>query len=195
MGVLARLFRSERTFATILGETRRDIFQMYAVARPSDAQQMRAAVYLCIAGMAILNDLGCGVRPDLQERVPARVRNAIDKLVQHTKELTKHLQMRVSELSDDEQELQALLCDFPAEAKVNGSTTLNGLAAFEALYFTNVEKLMNKILSHSQGPFGVPGYASMVVADRVFGTGKSREHAAELVMRFTQFMGELGEMV
>ena len=54
---------------------------------------------------------------------------------------------------------------------------------------------MKEILSHTQGPFGVPGYAGIVVADGVFGTGAPKGHFPGMVMRLTQFMEELGEMI
>ena len=113
----------KKTIAAILVSTRRDILKIYGVIKPTDAHQMKAAVYICIAGIAILNELGGG-----------RSRRLIDKIVEETKELTKPLSMRVGELANSKEDLGKILAGFPKALGIIESTTLNGLAAFEALY-------------------------------------------------------------
>ena len=129
---------------------------------------MKASVYLCISGMAILNDLGGG-----------KLQHAIDALVNETRELTKPYSMRVDELSNNDEQLKKILRDFPKEAQVTGTTRVDGLGAFEALYFSMGEELMNDILAHTGGPMGAPGYASVIAVDGIFGEGKSQEHFME----------------
>jgi hypothetical protein len=51
--------------------------------------------------------------------------------------------MRVSELANDKQELKEILADFPSEIVITASTFINGLAAFDALYQTKVERVVN----------------------------------------------------
>ena len=78
---------------------------------------------------------------------------------------------------------------------MNESTMLNGLAAFEALYFVKGKKLMKDILNHRDGEFGVPGYATIVVADGIFGKGTSIEKFVEVLMRLNVFAEELSEAI
>lgn len=164
--------------------TQEGIFDIYGVDQPTDAQKMKASVYLCISGIAILNDLGGG-----------QLRRAIDRLVEETRELTKPLSMRVEELSNNTEQLEKILADFPKEIEITGSTKVNGLAAFEALYFSMGEELMNDILSHKGGPMGVPGYAAIVVADGIFGEGRSKENFMEVSMQLLNFMKKLIEVI
>ena len=144
----------------------------------------KASVYLCISGIAILNDLGGG-----------QLRNAIDNLVNETRELTKPLKMRVGELANDAEQLERIISDFPNDIQITESTTVNGLAAFEALYFSLGQDLMNDILSHNQGPMGTPGYAAIVVADGIFGEGKARDKYMEVSMELLNFTKELAEAI
>ena len=194
MSFLNKLFgnKGNKNLALILMSTRRDIFNIYGVIKPTDAQKMKASVYLCIAGIAILNDLGSAIVNDLGSE---RVHRLMDKLVEETKDLTEPLSMRVGELANSKEDLEEILTDFPKEHRLNELTTLNGLGAFEALYFTKVEKLMNDILNHRGGPLGAVGYASIIVADGIFGKGKSKGHFVEVSGRLLTFMEELGEAI
>lgn len=184
MGLLSKIFGGKKTIASVLTGTQNNIFKLYGVSQPTDAQKMKASVYLCVSGMAILNDLGGG-----------RFRHAIDALVNETRELTKTYSMRVEELSNNSEQLKRILDDFPAEAQVTGATRVNGLAAFEALYFSMGEELMNDILAHTGGQMGAPGYASIVVADGIFGEGRSKEHFMEVSMELLNFTKGLAEVV
>jgi hypothetical protein len=145
---------------------------------------MKASVYICIAGIAILNDFGAG-RP---------LRDLIDKLVVGTKDMTKPLSMLVGELANSKEELNEILADFPKELQISESTRVNGLAGFEALYFTKVEKMMKDILSHKDGPFGTPGYASIAVVTGIFGSSKP-EYFMSISMRILAFAKELSEAI
>src|ERR1700730_4142189 len=118
--MLNNLFRRKKTIPSIVESTQRDIFTIYGVAKPTDAQKMKASVYICIAGIAILNDFGAG-RP---------LRDLIDKLVVGTKDMTKPLSMLVGELANSKEELNEILADFPKELQISESTRVNGLAGF-----------------------------------------------------------------
>ena len=184
MGILNKLFGGRKSITSVLVSTQNNIFNIYGVTKPTDAQKMKASVYLCISGIAILNDLGGG-----------KLRHAIDALVEETRELTKPYSMRVEELSNSIEQLEKILADFPKEAKVTESTRVNGLAAFEALYFSMGEELMNDILTHKGGPMGAPGYAAIVVADGIFGKGKSKENFMEISMELLNFTKGLSEVI
>jgi len=184
MGLLSKIFGSKKTITSILTHTQNNIFKIYGVTQPTDAQKMKALGYLCISGMAILNDLGGG-----------EFQHEIDALVNETRELTKPYSMRVDELYNNEKLLKKILGDFPEEVQVTGATRINGLAAFEALYFSIGEELMNDILTHTGGPFGAPGYAAIVVADGIFGEGRSKEYFIETSMELLNFTKELYKVI
>jgi len=184
MSFFKKVFGGKKSITSVLLSTQSKLFDIYGVNHPTDAQKMKASVYLCISGIAILNDLGGG-----------QLRHAIDNLVNETRELTKPLKMRVGELANNAEQLEKIISDFPNEIQITESTTVNGLAAFEALYFSMVQELMTDILSHNKVPMGTPGYAAIVVADRVFGEGKAREKFMEVSMEMLNFTKELAEAI
>lgn len=181
MGFLDKLLRGKKSISSILVSTQNDIFGIYGVAQPTDAQRMKASAYLCISGIAVLTALG--------------VRHEIDKLVKEAGELTSPLSMRVEELANNADQLERILAQFPKELQLTKATRLNGLAAFEALYNAMGEELVNDIMSHNKGPMGAAGYAAIVVADGIFGEGKSKQHFMEVSMRLLNFTKELGEAI
>jgi len=184
MGLLDKLLGGKKNFSSILTDTQNELFALYNQNNPTDAQKMKASVYLCISGIAILNDIGGGA-----------VHSVIDRLVEETKELTKNLSMRVGDLSNNREQLEKILQGFPKGLDISESTTVNGLAGFEALYFSIGEELMKDILNHSSGPMGTPGYAAIVVTDGVFGEGKSAEKFMEVSMLVLNFTNELVEAI
>jgi hypothetical protein len=184
MGFFKKVFGEKKSFSSVLLDTQNRIFTLYGVGHPTDAQKMKASVYLCIYGMAILNDLGGG-----------HLRDAIDKLVEETRELTKPLRMRVGELANNAEQLEMIMSYFPSEIEITESTTVNGLAAFEAMYFSMGQELMTDIISHNKGPFGAPGYAAIVMADGIFGEGKAKEKFREVSIELMNFMKELSEAI
>jgi hypothetical protein len=186
MGILNNIFGKKKTFAGAIERTQGNIFPLYRVAEPTDAQKMRASFRLCVAGMAILNECGAATkRPDL-----------IDRLVEETKELTKPLSMPLGELAINDIELEIMLAEFHEVPGINKNTILNGLAAMDAMYFSQGEILMNDILDHRDGPFGgTAAYASIVIGDRIFGPGKSTDHFLELSEAVIAFAKELGEAI
>jgi hypothetical protein len=177
MGFLNKLFGGKKTTASILVNTQNNIFNIYSVSKPTDAQKMKASVYLCVAGIAVLNNLG-----------DVRLRYIIDKLVDESRELTKLLSMRVKELSSNKEDLEKILAAFPKQAQVDESTIVNGLAAFEALYSAKAEKLMKDILSRTLVP--PVNSAAFVVSEELFGKSKS-ENFLEMVFQFQNFIEEL----
>lgn len=129
--------------------------------------------------MAILNDSGCG----------HYAREVIEQLVTESKHSVKPLTMRAGTLSNNPEELRLILSDFPRKLNITRSTTVNGLAAFEALYFSLGENLQKEILSHNKGPLGPSGYAAIATIDGILGKGNSREHfinASLELLRFTK---------
>ncbi|MCK7581508.1 MAG: hypothetical protein MZV65_41710 [Chromatiales bacterium] len=46
---------------------------------------------------------------------------------------------------------------------------------------------MADIITHNQGPMGIPGYAAIVVADGILGEGKAKEKFMEVSMELLEF--------
>ena len=184
MSILSKLFGNKKKFATVLVNMQGSLFRIYGVSSPSDAQKMKSAVLLCVTAMAILNNLA-GVK----------ARPTIDRLVNETREFTKPLSMRIEELAKGKAELEKILAQFPSEGQVTGSTRVNGLAGFEALYFGIGEELMNDMLAHREGPNGVLGYATIAVVDGIYGDGESKKHYMEVKMAFLNFTQDLTKVI
>lgn len=184
MSFFKKVFGRKKSFTSAILSTQNKIFDIYSVVHPTDSQKMKASVYLCISGIAILNDIGRG-----------RLRNSIDDLVNETKELTKPLMMRVDELANDAEQLDKIISEFPEDAQVIGSTTVNGLAAFQAMYFSMGKDLMSDFIAHNQGPMGAPGYSAIVVANGIFGEGKSKDKFMEMSMILLNFTNDLIESI
>jgi len=182
MSLFSKILGEKKSIASVLLSTQSNIFAIYGVTHPTDAQKTKAFVYLCISGIAILNDFG-----------GEKLRHAIDRLYNETIKLTKPLNMRVGELANNAEQLQKIISEFPSEIQISESTIVNGLAAFEAIYFSMGKEVMTDIIRHNKGPLGTPGYAAIVVAGRVVGEGKAREKVTEVSMEMLKFTKELAE--
>ena len=181
MGLFGNLFSKKKTFHEVITKTSNEIFSLYRVNNPTDAEKMKSSFYLCIAGMAMFNDAVGGALAAVQ----------IDKLILQTKEMTESLNFRVGDIAADQSDVDVLLSDFPPQIKADERTKINGLAGFEALYFSKGQLLMGKIMNTKGGPLGLVGIASVVVVDGIFGENKSRDHFMENVAIISNFNKEL----
>jgi hypothetical protein len=80
MSIISSLLGRKITVKSVLADTQKEIFVLYGVAKPSDAQKLKASVYLSIAASAMLSDFG-----------GARVKGLIDRVAKESAELTKPL--------------------------------------------------------------------------------------------------------
>lgn len=159
MRLLAKLFGSRKvTVKSALLDGQRQLFKIYGVPTPDDAQRLKAAVYLCIVATSMLNEFAGRYAKAL-----------IDQVWKESASSTETLRMLVKEIANNEAELHQVLATFPADLKISASTSINGIGAFDALYLARVKELINEIATHREGPFGVAGYASIILADGVFG--------------------------
>lgn len=181
MGLFGNLFGRKERITEVIVETYTAIFNIHGVTNPSDAQKMKASFYLCIAGMAMFNDVFGGSQASTQ----------INNLLRQTRALVNPLRFRIRDISIDESDVNNLLSEFPPEIKGDGQTTVNGLAGFEALYFTKGQSLMMDIMDKQGGPFGLTGYAAVIVVDGIFGKGKSREQMMENVFIISNYQKNL----
>ncbi len=184
MGFLNKVFGRQNDIASTLVNVQNNIFNIYGIQKPTDAQKVKASVYICIASMAIFNI----VRNDDSKFL------LINKLVEASGDLTKPLHLRVWDLANSEDELQELLSSFPEHIKVEESTILNGLAAFEALYSTKGERLMTTILTLSRTGSDITNdvvdYASMVVANELFRDIEPSRRLMDISLQFMKFVME-----
>lgn len=185
MGLFKALFGGNKNIKNVSAtftKTQNNLFRLYGVSNPNDALKMKASLYLCIAAIAMINDMRGSADGASTEKI-------IDKIVEDTREITKPLSMKVSELANDAKDLKLILSKFPVP--IDADTKVNGLAAFEALYSSKVETLVKDILSHNSGPMGSSGYAAIVVGDGIFGAGKSKDHFIEVGYEVSSFISQL----
>ena len=160
------------SYATLLLET--------ANIKDTNANKLKATVYLCIAQIACLHTVSNGATASF-----------IDAMVEDVKKSILELKMKVKDLALTDTELKKILSDFPPQAKVDGETTINGLAAFEAIYFQYVEELMNEITNHTGGPMGAHGFASIKILEALRGKDKAQDKMIEVSMLISQMTGEV----
>jgi hypothetical protein len=179
MNFLSRMFSKE------VKKSNSDVFESYvtlmlqsANVKVTDANRLKATIYLCFSQMACLHVLSKGAS--------ARF---IDAMVEDVKKSILALKIKVKDLAQSEAELKRILSDFPKEAGVDGETTVNGLAAFEAIYFQYVEEVTKDIASHAGGPMGPHGYASIKFLEALKGEDNASDGMFEVSMLMTEMTG------
>ena len=184
MGFFNNLFGSstKKTISAVITNTQDNIFKIYRVRNPSDALKMKASVYLCISGIASINE----VQIKNHKWSASVMKMIIDKIVNDSRKLTEPLSTKVSDLANNEEDLKLILSFFPIPIPEN--TILNGLAAFEALYLSKVEPIMESMYERRGGdPAGLIRYRALVVQDGIFGADQSSEHFMEMCMEMGKF--------
>jgi len=179
---VVELLNSEKSFIEALEKMQIKIFDIFNIKNNNEDLKLKCIFYLCIGGVAILNDLG-GKNP--------KIKSAIDSLVNDSKKITKSLTAKVKNIVNDEFELVEILKNFPLEAEVDGETTVNGLAGFEALYFINAEKIILDIQNNSNGSYGVVGYTGLAISNKIFGKEKTKLNLKELTLLMPKFVDDL----
>jgi hypothetical protein len=146
----------------------------------NDANVLKATVYLCFAQIACLN-----VATEGQSR------DFMDNMVEDAKNSVLVLKMRVKDLAQSDDELERILSDFPPEADVDGDTNINGLAAWNAIYFTYVEEIVLEISNRSKGPLGPYGYAAIKVLEALRGKGQGKDDFMDVSFLITEMTGNI----
>ena len=177
---IASLFRNSRSVRSILDSAQKDMMKLFGLTKPTDAQKLRASVYLCIASTALLNDFGGRLFDNL-----------IDEVAKESASLAKPLRMLVGDLANDADELSAIFAAFPADLRLTAAISINGLGALDALYHARVQPLVNEILSHKEGPFGAAGFAAITLAIGILGKQEGDEKAARQFLPSTMLLHEL----
>ena len=144
MGLLSNLFGTKK-------KSNIEVFRLYAdkvldeaEIPKTNANKLKVTVYLLLAQLGILNVVGDG------KAIPF-----LDNLAQDAKDSIKNLPMiQIKELARNDVELQRILSDFPASFNFDGDVKVDGLAAFEAIYFSHVEDIVSEIVNtNKQGVF------------------------------------------
>lgn len=146
----------------------------------NDANILKATVYLCFAQISCLHIATQG-----------KSKVFIDNMVEDAEKSVSELKMRVKELAQSNDELERILSDFPDEADVDGDTTINGLAAWNAIYFTYVEEIVLEISNRSNGPLGPYGYAAIKVLEALRGKGQSEDGFMDVSFLITEMTGKV----
>jgi len=168
-------------------ESSSDVFENYANlilqksnVKNTDANLLKATVYLCFAQISCLNFATQGKSSVF-----------IDNMVEDAKNSILKLKMRVKELAQSDDELERILSNFPAEADVDGDTNINGLAAWNAIYFTYVEEVVLEISNKSKGPLGPYGYAAIKVLEALRGKGQGKDDFMDVSFLITEMTGKV----
>jgi hypothetical protein len=115
----------------------------------------------------------------------------MDNMVEDAKNSVLALKMQVKELALNDVELERILNDFPSEAEVDGDTNINGLAAWNAIYFTYVEEIVLEISNRSKGPLGPYGYSAIKVLEALRGEGEGKDDFMDVSFLITEMTGKL----
>lgn len=93
MGLFNAVFGRKQNISTVITTTQNNLFRIYGIKSPSDELKIKASVYLCIAGIAMINEIGASSRGPVLNKI-------IDKIVNDTRELTKPLSVNVLGLAE-----------------------------------------------------------------------------------------------
>ena len=156
------------------------LFLQKANIKNTDANKLKTTVYLCFAQVACLNVATQG-----------KSRAFMDNMVEDAKNSVIKLKMRVKELAQSDDELERILSEFPAEADVDGDTNINGLAAWNAIYFTYVEEVVLEISNKSKGPLGPYGYAAIKFLEALRGNGQGKDDVMDVSFLITEMTGKV----
>ena len=150
--------------------------------KKSDANKLKTTAYLLMAMIACLEAIAKG-----------KARPFIDDMVSDVHSLVKDYKMRVSELATNDAELEKILQGFDDEHGVDGDTTVNGYAAFTAIYSGFTQDVVVDIYEHRGDGNGsnVYPYASNVILEALRGKGKGSQNFIEVSMIVTQMMGDV----
>ena len=184
MGLLSNMFGKK------VESSNTEIFSSYvtlmlksANIQSTDANRLKATVYLCFAQMACLHVVSKGATAVF-----------MDAMVEDVKKSILSLKMKVKDLAQNEAELRKILTDFPKQAGVDANTTVNGLAAFEAIYFQYVEEIVTEIASNTSGPMGAHGYATIKFLESL--KGKANPSVADGMVEVSILMSDMtGEVI
>ena len=162
MGFFESLFgtNTEKLFSNTMDE----YFNLWGVSRPTDEERLRMIFSLYLSSSACLNDLIHG----------HSLKNKIDKLGNVASNLSSPLKIKISDLFPNEISrisMQEFFDELPMPVS-SPNTRLNGLAAFPALH-PQGPKIIKEIMNSKDGPFGIMGYASVVIGEIVVGREKS----------------------
>jgi len=181
MGIFSSIFRSEKklTTAEIYSDYSCDILSTINLPI-NDANKLKLSVYLLFAQLASIHVISKGT-----------YQKYMDAMVEDVKSSVTSFSMKVSELATSNEELEEILNDFPEEAIVDKNTTINGLAGFNAIYFSFVSDVVTDIGTHSKGPLGIHGYAAIRVLEGIRGKGNGKDDMIEIAFKLTDMTNDL----
>ena len=183
MGFFKNLLIGKPTFTSAIKETQARLFAIHGVVVPTDAQNVRTLVYLSITGTAILNDLGGG-----------QLRKPIDDLVASAAGLAAPFAVRIQDLAGSSAETLQILSKFPKDLRITASTGLGGTTAFDTLYdLISVSLYKTLFMQRNNLPFGIPGYAAIMISDDIFGTDGSQSNVLPVTTELIHYLSKLAD--
>ena len=180
MGFFSNLFGSKKTNVDVYSQFAKKML-VVANIQINDANILKATVYLCFAQIACLNSIS-----------PDKTRPFIDDMVEDAKNSIMSLGMKLGDLAVDNDELDKILEEFAEDSNVDEDTRINGLAAWNAIYFGFAQDVIVEISKKGQGgPMGTHGYAAVKFLEALRGKGQSRSDFMEVTMLMQEMTGEV----
>ena len=181
MGIFSNLFGNKDNSNVFVYSQYANKILAAADIQINDANLLKATVYLCFAQIACLNSISAD-----------KTRPFIDNMVEDAKSATLTLKMKVRELANSNDELAKILEDFPEEANIDEDTNINGLAAWNAIYFGFAKDVIVEISNKGEeGPMGAHGYAAIKFLEALRGKGNGKNNFLEVTMLLQEMTGKV----
>lgn len=180
MGLFNSLFGGKKDISHCIIECRENILKAYGIGSPTDAQLFNATMGIAIASVGMLNEIGGGRLSDL-----------IDKVTDEASSLVANLSFRIEEITNNEEEIDFIISEFPPFAEATKKLRTNGGAVFPILFNSKGPALVREIAEHSGGPMGSAGYAAIIVGDLTVGRDDAKDGFMLVSAALMQFLKEI----
>ena len=179
---LLKGLRKVRNYELALINKQNIIFNLFGVSRPSDAQKVKATVYLCAVGTALLE------RSGVDESKHGNNLFGIGRTI------TEPLSVQAGDIVNNPDQLKRLIIFLPQNSQITASTKINGVAAYLAMYQLVREDVMRDLPRTNRGDFGITGVAALMVINGIFGEDKGGEKLFEVVAELNSFTKEVQKL-
>lgn len=183
MGILSTIFGTKDSIREIFEEAERNIFQIYKAGRPTNAEKIKSAVYLCVSGIALIDRFS--PKTDRGKEID---RAFFYRIISEARDSISDINVRLFELAENDKDIKMILSHCKYSANTSTSITLSGNDAFDALFYDKAQHFVQPIVQYNIGPAGPAGYAAKLYAKEIFG---SDMYLAEITNELIQFSKKL----
>jgi len=179
MGIFSAIL-GKQSLGEIINETKNNLFEIYQIKNPTNAETFNAILMITIAGVAMINDVAKG-----------KANFLIDKLSQEAKQLTNSLTFEIREVANSDEEVIAIYEVLPPDMQGDEGLRINGGVAFPSIFNSIGPNFVTEILQNSEGEFGSPGYAGIIIGDALLGRDESIPYFAQTVMEMNNLLKKI----